>query len=143
MMTRLFHTLLLAGALLSLPGCVSRNTADATLAKGCEAGIRALLPEGSSLVKISETKFSPSPEGSDLRLIRIKAVESDGWTESDKDYSCVFEESFGPFNLSHSATIYQVNMGERIVGRVGNRIEGSTDDFLKLTEAVSLVIESR
>lgn len=136
-MTKKFYRLALAVAgILALSGCVSREQADAKLAKGCEAGINALLTEPRKIEKILETKFSPSPEGAGMRHVALHVMENDGWLEVESDFECVFEESFGILQMSHAASIYQVRTGERIVGKSGNEILGDANDFLKLTDAI-------
>jgi len=122
--------------LLALSGCVSREQADAKLARGCEAGVKALLPEGMTLDRVTEKKFSPSPEGRDMRHVTLKTVTLDGWLETEQDYECIFEESFGLFNMSYTAAIHQVHTGDKVYGRAGREILGDAEDFLKLEEAI-------
>ena len=119
-----------------LSGCVSREQADAKLAKGCEAGVNALLPEGRTITRIADTKFSPSPEGPGMRHVKLKAIETDGFLEVESEFECVFEESFGFLKNNFTASIYQVRTGERVVGKSGNEILGDANDFLKLTDAI-------
>lgn len=127
-------SVLLSCALLS--GCVSRDQADATLAKGCEAGVAALLPPERRIERITEKKFSPSPEGVGMRRVMLKAIENDGFLEVESEFECVFEESFGLFNMNHTGSIYQVRTGDRVIGRSGNEIMGDAQDFIKLTDAI-------
>jgi len=132
-----FQTFFILGACaLLLSGCVSREQADAKLAKGCAAGVNALLPEGRKIERTIDTQFSPSPEGSDMRHVKLKAIENDGWLEVESEFECVFEESFGFLNTNYTASIYQVRTGERVVGKSGNEILGDADDFMKLTDAI-------
>lgn len=122
--------------LLALGGCVSREQADAKLARGCEAGVKAILPEGYSVARIESTEFSPATQGTGYRHVTLKAVELDGWLETPKEYECVFEESFGFLSANHTAAIYQIRAGDKVVGKSGREIIGETEDFLKLTEAI-------
>ena len=136
-MKRHIQTLLLMTVCATLlSGCVSREQADAKLAKGCEAGVNALLTPPRKIEKILDTKFSPSPEGADMRHVKLHVMENDGWLEVESDFECIFEESFGFFQSNHTASIYQVRTGERIVGKSGNEIMGDAQDFLKLTDAI-------
>lgn len=136
-MTTGFRTFIILGACaLILSGCVSREQADAKLAKGCAAGVGAMLPEGRKIERTIDTKFSPSPEGQGMRHVKLKAIENDGFLEVESDFECVFEESFGFMRMGYTAFIYQVRTGERIVGKSGNEILGDANDFLKLTDAI-------
>lgn len=136
-MTTRFHTFILLGTCaLLLSGCVSREQADAKLAKGCVAGVNAMLPEGRKIERTVSTDFSPSPEGQGMRHVKLKAIENDGFLEVESDFECVFEESFGIFNMGYTASIYQVRTGERVVGKSGDEILGDANDFLKLTDAI-------
>lgn len=133
-----FHTFIVLGACtLLLAGCVSREQADAKLGKACAAGVSALLPEGRKIERIAETKISTAPEGQDMRLVQLKAIENDGFLEIETPFECTFEEGFGPLNLSYNAVVYQLRMGETVIGRSGDEILGNTTDFVKLTEAVT------
>ena len=110
-MSKNMRLLLVIIALIGLSGCVSREQADARLAKGCQAGVQALLPEGLTIDRIKETSFAPSPEGQGLRHVTITTVTLDGWLETEKVYECIFEESFGFLKTNHTASIYQVRTG--------------------------------
>lgn len=130
------YGILAAISILTLSGCVTREQADAKLAKGCAAGAEALLPEGGKVNNIIESTFGPSPEGPGMRHVKIKTATMDGWLEEEKTYECIFEESFGIFKSNHTASIYQVRTGEQIYGKAGNEIKGSTEDFIRLTDAI-------
>jgi hypothetical protein len=121
---------------LLLGGCVNRTQADSRLAKACAAGVNALLPDGQTLGDIEDKKFTDSPEGINYRHVTIKVKQMDGWLEGDGTYECVFEEQFGFFASSHTASIYQLKIGDRTYGKAGNEILGSTEDMLKLTDAI-------
>lgn len=135
---RHFHTFIALGACaLLLSGCVSREQADAKLAKACAAGVNALLPEGRKIERTIDTKFSAAPDEPDMRLVKLKAIENDGFLEVESDFECTFEEGFGLFNMSYYAAAHQVRMGERVVGRDGDSILGDSSEFAKLTDAVN------
>ena len=122
---------------LGMTGCVDRDYADNTLQKGCLAGVKALLDDGYEIRDVKEAKFEPSPVGPDFRHVTLQVTQMDGWLETDAEYQCVFEESFGFLNSHHTASIYQIRMGDdRLVGRSGKDIIGTPEDFLKLTDAI-------
>ena len=130
-------SIICAAALLLLTGCVDRAAADAKLAKGCEAGIAAMLPEGVKIGKILGTEYTDSVEGRGFRHVKLQAIETDGWAETEKDYVCIFEESFGFLNTHHTAAIYQLRVSEdQVYGKSGREILGDAQDFIKLTDAI-------
>ena len=64
-------------------------------------------------------------------------IESDGWYDGEETYQCIFVESTGLFNLRHTATIYQLRLSDdEVYGKEGDKIIGSFEDHLKLTETV-------
>ena len=130
---KIFLTLI---CLLTLTGCVSREQADLKLQSGCIAGVKALLPAGVTFGKFVEATFEHSPVGQDYRHVTIKAIEMDGWLESEVEYVCVFQESFGFMNNHFTGSIYQVHIGDEMYGQAGSHITGSIEDFLKLTDAI-------
>jgi hypothetical protein len=133
MMTRWLMLL----SVLVLSGCVSREDADAKLARGCAAGAELFLEEGYKIKEIKDKIFRDDPElGRGYREVRLFVVESDGWYDADQEYKCIFEETMGPFGMSHAATIHQLKMHDQTWGKEGDKIVGSFDDHLKLTETV-------
>ena len=126
-----------AAAAVLLTGCVDRTVADAKLAKGCEAGVNAMLTDDMKIGKINSTEFSPSPEGQGYRRVTMKAMATDGWAEEEREFICVFEESFGFMNTNHTAAIYQLRLSEeQVYGKSGKEILGDAQDFIKLTDAI-------
>lgn len=126
-----------SAAALMLSGCVDRATADERLARGCEAGVNAMLPEGMKIGTIKRKDFSPSPEGQGYRRVMLDAVATDGWAEDHREFICVFEESFGFMNASHTAAIYQLRVSEdEVYGKSGRQIMGDAQDFIRLTDAI-------
>lgn len=135
---------LLALALILISGCVERGAADAKLTKGCAAGAETLLDEGFEIKETKAQKFqTPAGLGKGYREVILTVVESDGWHEGDKTYNCIFYEEFGPLNMSHRASIYQIRSGEEIYGKEGEKILGSLNDWLKLSEAVETKMNIR
>lgn len=121
---------------LALTGCVSREAADAKLVKGCEAGVNAILPEGIQIGEVLSTEATPASQGTNYRHIKLVAIEMGDWLEEEKAYECIFEENFGFLKANHTAAIYQIKTGYKVVGKSGGDILGDVDDFLKLTEAI-------
>jgi len=128
--------LLLSLALLS--GCVDRASADAKLARGCAAGAEIFLDEGFKIKEIKNKKFQDAPGlGRGYREVTLDVIESDGWYDGEKTYQCIFVESTGFLNMGHSATIYQLRLSDdEVYGKEGDKIIGSFEDHLKLTETV-------
>lgn len=131
---RVFCVLICA---VSLTACVSREQADAKLVKACSAGIDALNGEEKEISRIISSTSEPSPVGPDYRHITMLVLETDHWVEEEITYECVFQETFGVFKQTYTAAIYQLRLGDgRLVGRSGAEIVGSTEDFLKLEDAI-------
>lgn len=128
--------ILLGASSLLLTACVSREQADAKLAKGCEAGVNVILPEGRKITRIAKTDFTPATEGPGMRHVKLTAVETDGFLEVENMYDCVFEEGFGFLNTTHTAAVYQVRAGDIMIGKSGNEIVGDAQQFLKLNDAM-------
>lgn len=135
-------TLLCLGALtLSLTACVSREQADEKLSHGCEAGAKAFLEEGYEIKEIKDTKFETADLGPHYRKVTLSVLETDGWANLDKDYTCIFREAFGFAQMSYSATIYQLNTGDQIIGQDGDSIKGTIEDHTKLVNSVEAAIQ--
>ena len=128
---------LLCVSVLLLGACVSREQADAKLAKGCEAGISVLLPEDQAIDKIVGSEYTPATEGAGFRHVTIIATLENDWLEEEYEYQCVFDENFGLFNSSHTAAIMKLDTGDgRVFGQAGARILGDAQDWIKITDAV-------
>ena len=108
---------------LLLSGCISREQADARIAKGCAAAVELFLDEGFTIKETKNKTYStPTEFGTGYRQVTISAVETDNWLELDKEYRCIFAEEFGPLKSSHNTTIYQVKVNDKTYGREGNKI---------------------
>jgi len=123
---------------LLLMGCINQNQADVKMAKGCAAGVNALLEESGKV--ISEIKVQryadEQAEGGLHRRITLEGVEKEGWLELDKSYSCLFMQEWGLFKSSHHALMVQVKIEDRIYGKKDGTILGSFDDLINITRAV-------
>lgn len=136
-MTNRFSTFVILGTCaMLLSGCVSREQADTKLAKACEAGVNAILPEGRKITRVADTQFTPSTEGQGMRHVKLKTIETDGFLETETEFVCVFEESFSFLNMGYTAAPYQVRAGDLIVGKSGNEILGDAQAFMKLNDAM-------
>ncbi len=135
--SRTIFTGLLMLSTFALTSCVSREQADQRLANGCAAGAEIFLEEGVKIQKIKDQKFRDDPKlGKGYREVTLNVLEGDGWYETDKQYKCIFAESMGPFGASHTATIYQLKMDDQVYGKEGDKLLGTFQDHLKLTETV-------
>lgn len=135
-MSRFLRFLILGLCVAGLSGCVDREQADALLVKGCMAGVGSLLPEGETAGEVKEKSFSASPEGPDMRHVTLTTIAGDGWLEEERVFECTFEEAFGFLRNNYTASIYQLRFNDQIYGKAGNEIQGSFDDFVKLTDAI-------
>lgn len=125
-------------SLLFLTACVSREQADAKLVKGCKAAVELYLEDGYSIKEIKDTKFSNVANTIDGdRKVTLTVLESDGWYETDKTYSCNFAEQFGAMKTSYSAEIYQVDANGNIYGKKDGNIIGGFNEWSKITGAVA------
>lgn len=121
---------------LALTGCVTEQQADEKMAKGCEAGVVSLIaPKEISQVK-TKNYSTEIVEDSPHRRVTLGVVEKDGWLELDKEYSCLFAQDWGLFKSSHKALLVQVQIDDSTYGKVDGIINGSMEDFMKLTDAV-------
>lgn len=124
---------------LLLVGCVTQDQADVKMANGCIAGVNALISSNGKKIDTIKAQRYANETSSDgaFRRVTIEAVEKDGWLELDKQYSCLFEQQWGPFKMSHSALLMQVSIDDEIIGKKDGKILGSIEDFSKLSAAVA------
>lgn len=127
---------LIAISTLALTACVTQQQADEKMAKGCEAGVTALI-NPKEIKEVKTKNYSDEVvEGEPHRRVTLGVVEKDGWVELDKEYSCLFAQDWGVFKSSHKALLVQTKIDDSIYGKVDGQITGSIDDFVKLTETV-------
>ena len=74
-----------------------------------------------------------------MRHVTLNALIQDGWLGQEEVFECIFLENFGIFSTSYTASIEQLRMNSmnKIIGRAGAEINGTTDEFVKLTDAIS------
>ena len=121
---------------LALSGCVSRDQADAKLAKACAAGVNVFLTGGQEVDKIVESKFTPSPVVQGFRHVTLIATVKNDWLEQNHTYDCDFDESFGFLGGGYTASIEKLEAEGIVIGRAGGEILGDAQDFIKLTDAI-------
>ncbi len=122
---------------LLLTSCVTRQQADERLLKGCMAAVGLFLEDGYKIKKIKRSVYKDAIDfGSGYREVMLFAVESDGWVDLDKEYSCIFAEEFNAMGSTHRANIYQVKVNGNVYGREGNNILGDMDTHIKLSKTV-------
>lgn len=125
-----------------LAACVSREQADARLARGCAAAAELFLPEGTKVKEIKGKTFGEAKQGAGFRDVTLSAVETDGWSDVEVEYRCVFEEQFGFLGNGHTAAIEQVRLHDNIYGKEEGKILGTFEEHLKLTETVEKAINA-
>lgn len=131
-----FLPILLACFVIS--GCVSQDQMDVKMAKGCAAGVNALLQDdGKEIGEIKAKRYAnEDTEGGLHRRTTLEAIEKDGWLELDKEYSCLFMQEWGLFKSSHRALMVQIKIDDELYGKKDGKILGNFDDFLNITRVV-------
>lgn len=128
---------LLCVSIITLTGCIDRAAADAKLVKACTAGIEAFLPEGDEVERVENQTIKDHDRlGQGYRHVMLDTRISDGFHGRSENHSCIFFDEFGPFKMSHRASIYQLNYKGRVIGQENYQIQGSLEDMQKLTDAV-------
>lgn len=120
----------------ALTGCVNREQADTKLGNACKAAVNQFLGEGRKIDRIESIHASPAPVGPGYRHVELNTITIDGWLEEEDKYECIFEESFGFMKMNYTASFYQLRIEDQMIGKSGNEIVGSAQDFMKITDAV-------
>ena len=122
---------------LTLTACVSQESADEKMSKGCAGAVNAMLaPRTIKEVKGFTAEIDTS-EGSVHRRIKLTYVENDDFAESEKTAECMFSQQWGMFKSTHAALLEQLVVNDQILGKKNGIIQGSMDDFIKLTNGAS------
>jgi hypothetical protein len=131
--------ILLAAGLstLALSACVSQESADEKMAKGCVGAVNAMLSPRTVKEMKSFTAENDTSEGSIHRRIKITYVENDDFAESERQGECMFSQQWGMFKSTHAALLEQLVVNDQIIGKKNGIIQGSMDDFIKLTNGAS------
>lgn len=132
------YILALAGvSVLALAGCVTQEQADAKMAKGCEGAIGAMLSPRTIKTVKGFTGADDTSEGSIHRRITLTYVENDDFAEAEKKGECMFSQQWGMMKSTHAAMLEQIVVNDQILGKKGGVIQGSMDDFIKLTNGAT------
>jgi hypothetical protein len=120
-----------------LTACGTRDNKDKKLAKGCEAGIKALLDSSRydrQISSVSNSSFSDMADGRQIVLQAKTHNKKDGY-DQDEAFTCVFAESntFGPFG--YKAEIQHLTAGEDVLGKKDGRVQGDANDFMNAARA--------
>ena len=127
---------------LTLSACVSQEQADAKMEKGCQAAVEAMIaPRSIKEVKATSGE-NEKTMGSTYRRIKVSYVKNDDFAESVREGSCLFSQQWGFLKSSHTALLEQVKYNDQIIGKVDGNVQGSMDDFVKLTEKVDTAMSS-
>jgi hypothetical protein len=124
-------------SILALAGCISQEQADTQMAKGCEGAVNAMLAPRSIKTVKGWTADDDTSEGSVHRRIFITYVENDDFAESEKKAECLFSQQWGPLKSTHAALLEQLVANNTILGKKNGVIQGSMEDFIKLTNGAS------
>ncbi len=132
------RTLLIIFLSLSLTACVNQEQADTKMAKGCLAGVNALINiDGKNISEIKAERYAnEQTEGNLHRRVTLEAIEKDGWLELEKEYSCLFEQKWSAFKTAHVALLVQIEIDGTLYGKKDGKLIGAFDDFLRLTQSV-------
>jgi hypothetical protein len=123
-------------SVLALAGCVSQEQADEKMKTGCKAAVETMIaPRTIKEVKVSSAEAEKTM-GSVYRRIKLTYVENDDFADSEHEGSCLFSEQWGAFKSTHAALLEQVVFNDELVGKKDGVINGSMNDFLKLSEHV-------
>ena len=121
----------------ALTGCIDRAAADQHLMKGCKAAILAFSDEGDKIESIASEKARDHAKlGKGYREFVLDVVITDGFHDREESHSCIFQEEFSFGNMTHKASIYQLNFQGRVIGQKDYEIQGSLEEMTKLTRAV-------
>ena len=141
-MTKKLNTLFILCTLALLTGCVSQEQADVKLSQGCRAALNVLIaPLEISEIKTQRYENETLPEGQHRR-IHMNVIEADGWSEEEKEYSCLFSEQWGFARSSHNALFIQADLGDQVIGKKDGQILGDLEQFMKITQAVDAAINT-
>ncbi len=123
----------------ALTGCNSRESVDAKLAKGCEAGVKSILAAEKYTRQIDSVKTSDFSTTEDkYRKVSLKALTKDKQygTEKDEEFTCVFQETYLPGFNSYKGILQDMRIDEEVFGVVDGKIQGTVEEHLKLTDTV-------
>ncbi|PZO83710.1 MAG: hypothetical protein DI626_08820 [Micavibrio aeruginosavorus] len=121
-------------SIFTLSACISQEQADAKMAKGCESAVSAMItPQTIKEVKGFKADYE-GMLGIKYRRLDVTYVENDDFAAAEKTGTCLFSEEWTAMKGSHLALLEQVTVNGKLVGKRNGVIQGSVDDFVKLTE---------
>lgn len=127
---------------LALSACIDREQSDRRLALGCAAGAETFIAEGFEVKEIKDQKFRNDPAlGEGYREVTLTVVETDGWHEGEETYQCIFAEESGL--TGYRASLYQLRFRDEVYGKEGDKILGTLNDWLNLSDAVETKMSLR
>lgn len=133
-----FTKFLLPVFLLALSGCVDRQDADSKMIRACAAGVKEFLDgKYDEIIGPNDSSAGLSSAGRDFREIAVKFTVGDGWVSKSREYKCVFQESFSFLRGSHTASIHNIQLGDRYIGQYQGTIYGDMEDHARLSQVVN------
>lgn len=132
---------ILAGiSTLALAGCISQEQADTKMGAGCQAALQAQMgPDKAKDIKVTGAAAQVTTAG-EFRKVDMTYVP-DSFDTTPQPASCLFSEQWGPAKTSHTALLEQLVIGNTVYGKQDGAVQGSLDDFLKLTDAASRAMQ--
>ena len=124
-------------SVLALTGCVTQEQADTKLAEGCKGAVGAMIAPRTVKEMKGFTAEDDTSEGSVHRRIKITYTENDDFAEAELKAECLFSQQWGMFKSTHAGLLEQIIVEEKLLGKKNGVIEGSMDDFIKLTNGAS------
>lgn len=118
-----------------LSGCVSQDEADTKMAKGCKAAVEVLI-EPIIIKEVKATRFADEDSnGGIFRRITLSVVEKNGWSETDREYNCLYAQQWGIAKTSHIGTLEQISYDDTVAGKEDGNLNMKVDDFMNLVNA--------
>jgi hypothetical protein len=132
-----FALVLTGISVLALTGCVSQEQADVKMAEGCKGAVGAMIAPRTIKQMTTHTAEDDTSEGSVHRRIKITYIENDDFADTPKNAECLFSQQWGMFKSTHAALLEQLIVEEQLIGKKNGVIQGSMDEFIKLTNGAS------
>ena len=132
-----FALILTGISVLALTGCVSQEQADIKMAEGCKGAVGAMIAPRTIKQMTTHTAEEDTSEGSIHRRLKITYIENDDFADTPKNAECLFSQQWGMFKSTHAALLEQLIVEENLIGKKNGVIQGSMDEFIKLTNGAS------
>jgi hypothetical protein len=124
-------------SVLALTGCVTQEQADVKMAEGCKGAVGAMIAPRTVKEMTTHTAEDDTSEGSIHRRIKITYIENDDFADTPKNGECLFSQQWGMFKSTHAALLEQLIVNDQLIGKKNGVIQGSMDEFIKLTNGAS------